>query len=388
MQFQKLKGFYQQEGIDYVEVFAPVARLEAIRIFLAYASYMNFTVYQMDVKTAFLYGKVKEEIYVCQHPEFEDSQYPDHVYKLDKALYGLHQAPRAWYIYVDDIIFGSTSSVLCKEFEAVMKKKFEMSAMGKMTFFLGLQVKQDPKEVLIHQGKYQANPKASHLIAVKMIFRYLVGKSRLDRKSTTSGCQHLGDRFVSWQCKKQTTVSTSTAEAEYVAVSSCCSQVIWMQHQFLDYGLNFLDSPIYCDNDAAFQMVKNPAQHSKTKHIDIRTLFFRDCFERYRLISELVSAGLRVVRRSREGSGLLAAVVAGKHRRKGDNEIASAPSLGFEEKINAGCNSLVAAGLGKRSSRSDWQEPVWFKAVCVIKEKLIQIQSVRERADCVKQSRS
>ncbi|KAC9372046.1 hypothetical protein E3N88_45934 [Mikania micrantha] len=183
-----VQGFYQEEGIDYEEVFAMVASLEAIRIFLAYASYMNFTVYQMDVKTAFLYGNVKEEIYVCQPTGFEDSQYPDHVYKLDKALYGLHQAPRAWYdtltdhllahgytrgaivqtlfvrkdkddlilvqIYVDDIIFGSTSSVLCREFEAVMKKKFEMSAMGEMTFFLGLQVKQDSKGVLIHQGKY------------------------------------------------------------------------------------------------------------------------------------------------------------------------------------------------------------------------------------------
>ncbi|KAD4180055.1 hypothetical protein E3N88_28646 [Mikania micrantha] len=149
---------------------------------------MNFTMYQMDVKTAFLYGKAKEEIYVCQPLGFDDSQHPEHVYKLDKALYGLHQAPRAWYatltnhllaheytcgaidqtlfvrkdkddlilvqIYVDDIIFGSTSSMLCREFEALMKKKFEMSAMGEMTFFLGLQVKQDPKGVLIHQGKY------------------------------------------------------------------------------------------------------------------------------------------------------------------------------------------------------------------------------------------
>ncbi|KAD4385679.1 hypothetical protein E3N88_25848 [Mikania micrantha] len=377
-----------------------------MRIFLAYASYKNLTVYQMDVKTAFLYGKVKEEIYVYQPPGFEDSQYPDHVYKLDKALYGLHQAPRAWYatltdhllangytrgaidqtlfvrkdkddlilvqIYVDDIIFVSTRSALCKEFKGVIKKKFEMSAMGEMTFFLGLQVKQDPKGGLIHQGKYvtdiltkfktmdskpastpmaarpvltsdlegedvdqhlyrsiigslmyltasrpnimfsfcqsaryQANPMASHLIAVKRIFRYLVGKPRLglwypknyefhlfaysdsdfggcnlDRKSTTGGCQYFGDRLVSWQCKKQTTVSTSTAEAEYVAASSCYSQVIWIQQQLLDYGLNFLDSPIYCDNEAALHIVKNPVQHSKTKHIDIRIHFIRDSFER------------------------------------------------------------------------------------------------------------
>ncbi|KAD5508036.1 hypothetical protein E3N88_15739 [Mikania micrantha] len=132
-------------------------------------------------------------------------------------------------------------------------------------------------------ARYQANPKASYLIAVKRIFRYLFGKPRLglwypknskfklfaysdidfggcnlDRKSTTGGCQYLGDRLVSWQCKNQTSISTSAAEAEYVAASSCCSQVIWKQQQFLDYGLNFLDPPIYCDNEAALQIVKNP----------------------------------------------------------------------------------------------------------------------------------
>ena len=145
-----VRGFRQIDGLDYKEVYAPVARLEAIRILLAYASFMDFTVYQMDVKTAFLYGKVKEEIYVDQPPGFVNPQFPDLVYKLDKALYGLHQAPRAWYatltehllqhgytcgtieqtlfikrvdkdqivvqINVDDIIFGTTSDSLCKEF--------------------------------------------------------------------------------------------------------------------------------------------------------------------------------------------------------------------------------------------------------------------------------
>ncbi|XP_021996052.1 uncharacterized protein LOC110893241 [Helianthus annuus] len=150
-----VQGFRQEEGIDYEEVFAPVARLEAIRIFLAYASYRNFKVIQMDVKSAFLYGKVKEEVYVCQPPGFEDPHFPGRYFKLDKALNGLHQAPHAWYetlstyllecgytrgkidmtlftkkigedvmlvqIYVDDIIFGSTNGALCREFETVMK---------------------------------------------------------------------------------------------------------------------------------------------------------------------------------------------------------------------------------------------------------------------------
>ncbi|GJX85617.1 putative ribonuclease H-like domain-containing protein [Tanacetum coccineum] len=168
------QGYTQEEGIDYDEVFAPVARIEAIRLFLAYASFKDFVVYQMDVKSAFLYGKIEEEVYVCQPPGFEDPDFPDRVYKVEKALYGLHQAPRAWYetlstylldngfqrgtidktlftrrdkgnilivqVYVDDIIFGSTKKSLCTKFEKMMHKKFQMSSMGELTFFLGLQV--------------------------------------------------------------------------------------------------------------------------------------------------------------------------------------------------------------------------------------------------------
>ncbi|GJX20424.1 putative ribonuclease H-like domain-containing protein, partial [Tanacetum coccineum] len=158
------QGYTQEEGIDYDEVFAPVARIEAIRLFLAYASFKDFVVYQMDVKSAFLYGKIEEEVYVYQPPGFEDLEFPDRVYKVEKALYGLHQAPRAWYetlstylldnrfqrgqidktlfikrvkgdillvqVYVDDIIFGSTKKSLCTEFEKLMHKKFQMSSMG------------------------------------------------------------------------------------------------------------------------------------------------------------------------------------------------------------------------------------------------------------------
>ncbi|GJW62417.1 putative ribonuclease H-like domain-containing protein [Tanacetum coccineum] len=167
------RTYIEKKAIDYDEVFAPVARIEAVRIFLAYASYMGFTVYQMDVKSAFLYGQIEEEVYVCKPPGFEDLDHPDKVYKVVKALYGLHQAPRSWYdtlatyllsngfqrgqidqtlfiksqkehillvqLYVDDIIFGSTKKELFDEFEKVMKDKFQMSFMGELTFFLGLQ---------------------------------------------------------------------------------------------------------------------------------------------------------------------------------------------------------------------------------------------------------
>ncbi|KAI3828440.1 hypothetical protein L1987_02541 [Smallanthus sonchifolius] len=155
-----VQGFYHEEEIDFEEVFAPVACLEAIRMFLAYAAYMDFTVHQMDVKSAFLYGKVQEEVYVKQPPGFIDPSYPDRVYKLDKALYGLHQAPRAWMARIPFwcksmlMIFGSTNPRLCKEFEEVMRSKFEMSSMGEMKFFLGLQVDQSESGILIHQEKY------------------------------------------------------------------------------------------------------------------------------------------------------------------------------------------------------------------------------------------
>ncbi|GJT35188.1 putative ribonuclease H-like domain-containing protein [Tanacetum coccineum] len=250
-------GYTQEEGIDYDEVFSPFARIDAIRLFLAYASFKDFVVYQMDVKSTFLYGKIEEEVYVCQPPGFEDPEFPDKVYKVEKALYGLHQAPRAWYetlstylldngfqrgqidktlfikrvkgdillvqVYVDDIIFGSTRNELCSEFEKMMHKKFQMSSMGELTLFLGLQVTQKNDGIFISQDKYmeeilkkfgfltvkttstpmktskpllkdaeaedvdfdvlskdvQVTPKVSHLHAVKRIFRYLKGQPKL-----------------------------------------------------------------------------------------------------------------------------------------------------------------------------------------------------------------
>ncbi|GKB64389.1 putative ribonuclease H-like domain-containing protein [Tanacetum coccineum] len=287
------QGHRQEEGIDYDEVFAPVARIEAIRIFLAFASYMGFIVYQMDVKSAFLYGKIDEEVYVSQPPGFLDPKYPQKVYKVVKALYGLHQAPRAWYatlstfllkngyrrgtidktlflkkdkldiilvqVYVDDIIFGSTKKSLCDEFEALMKKilkKFDFvnvkTASTPIETQKHLVKDEEASDVDVHLFRYmigslmyltasrpdimfavcacsrfQITSKSSHLSVVKRIFRYLKGKPKLglwyprvssfdleaysdsdyaranlDKKSTTRGCQFLGRRLISWQCKR------------------------------------------------------------------------------------------------------------------------------------------------------------------------------------------
>nr|GEV36304.1 putative ribonuclease H-like domain-containing protein [Tanacetum cinerariifolium] len=214
------QGHTQEEGIDNEEVFAPAARIEAIWLFLAYASFMGFMVYQMDVKSAFLYRTIKEEVYVCQPPGFEDLDYPDKVYKVVKDL--------------------------CKDFEKLMKDKFQMSSMGELTFFLGLLVKQKPDGIFISQDKYVAEILRKF---VKRIFRYLKGKLHLglwylkdspfnlvaysnndydsasmDMKSTTRGCQFLRCRLISWQCKKQTVVATSSTKAEYVAAASCCAK--------------------------------------------------------------------------------------------------------------------------------------------------------------------
>jgi hypothetical protein len=182
------KGYSQVKSLDFGETYAPIARLESIHILLAYATYHGFKLYQMDVKSAFLNGPIKEEVYVEQPPGFEDSEYPNHVYKLSKALYGLKQAPRAWYeylrdflitngfivgkadptlftktiakdlfvcqIYVDDIIFGSTNKSTCEEFSRIMIQKFEMSMMGELKYFLGFQVKQLQEGTFISQTKY------------------------------------------------------------------------------------------------------------------------------------------------------------------------------------------------------------------------------------------
>nr|GFA40095.1 retrovirus-related Pol polyprotein from transposon TNT 1-94 [Tanacetum cinerariifolium] len=134
-----VKGYRQEEGIDFEESFAPVSRMEAIRIFLAYATHKSFTVFQINVKTAFLHGSLKEDVYVCQPEGFIDVDHPSHVYKLKKALYGLKQAPRAWYTQL---------------FSDLMKSRFEMSIMGEMRFFLGLQVNQSPCGIFINQSKY------------------------------------------------------------------------------------------------------------------------------------------------------------------------------------------------------------------------------------------
>nr|GEV28270.1 hypothetical protein [Tanacetum cinerariifolium] len=405
-QFDRLEGYAQKEGVDFEESFAPVARLEAVRLFIAYAAHKSFTVYQMDVKTTFLSGPLKEEVYVNQPDGFVDPYHPDKVYHRKKALYGLKQAPRVWYdelsnfwvskgfskgfidltlfitkhrgdillvkIYVDDIIFGFTNPNLSKRFEKLMHSKFEMSMMGELKFFLGIQIHQSPRGIFMNQAKYaqeilikhvmtscdsvvtpmatkhldadlsgtpvdqtkyhsmvralmyltasrpdimhaicycaryQVKPTEKHLTAVKRIFQYLKDTIHIglwylkdtgfevaifldsdhagcldSRKSTYGGIQFLGgDKLVSWSSKKQDCTLMSSVKAEYVSLSACYTQVLWIRTQLTDYGFYFDKIPMYCDSKATIAISCNPVQHSCTKHIDVRYHFIKEKVEK------------------------------------------------------------------------------------------------------------
>nr|GEY57806.1 retrovirus-related Pol polyprotein from transposon TNT 1-94 [Tanacetum cinerariifolium] len=370
------KGYAQKEGVDFEESFEPVTWLEAIRLFITYATHKSFTIYQMDVKTTFLYDPLKEEVYVNQPDGFVDPYHPDKVYRLKKALYGLKQAPRAWYdelsnflvskgfskgsidptlfitkhrgdillvqIYVDDIIFGSTNPKLSEQFEKLMHIKFEMSMMRELKFFLGIQIHQSPRGIFINQAKYAQEILIKHgmtsydSVGTPMDTKHLdanlsgtlvdqtkyysmVGAlmyltaSRPDimhatytihmglwypkdigfdltafldsdhagcldsRKSTSGGIQFLGgDKLVSWSLKKQDCTSMSSAKSEYVSLSACCAQVLWMRTQLTDYGFHFDKIPMYCDSKATIVISCNSVQHSRTKHIDVRYNFIKE----------------------------------------------------------------------------------------------------------------
>nr|GEX16722.1 hypothetical protein [Tanacetum cinerariifolium] len=264
---------HHEEGIDYEEVFAPVARIKAIRLFLAYASFMGFMVYQMDVKSAFLYGTIKKEVYVCQPPGCEKPDYPDKRGKIDQTLSIKKQKGDILLVqvYVDDIIFGSTNKDLCKAFEKLMKDKFQRSSIGELTFFLGLQVKQKQDGIFISQDQYVAEilrkfgftdgKSASTPIDTEKpllkdpdgedvdvhTYRSMIGSLmyltslRPDIMFVVCACARSQGqatlRLISWQCKKQTVVVTSSTEAGYMAAASCYAQVLWIQNQLLDYRL-------------------------------------------------------------------------------------------------------------------------------------------------------
>ncbi|GJZ59484.1 putative ribonuclease H-like domain-containing protein [Tanacetum coccineum] len=347
-----VRGYRQEEGVDFKESFAPVARMEAIRIFLAYVAHKGFTVYQIDVKTAFLHGSLKEDVYVCQPEGFIDADNLSHVYKLKKALYGLKQAPKVWYDelstfllqngfskgiidptlftrrFDDDILVvnQSPSGIFINQSNYVNEilKKYGLNTCDTVGTPMDIKDKLDLDQIetlvdatkyrrmigalmyltssrpdIVHAtfvcARYQAQPTEKHLKEVKMIFRYLrgtvnaglwytkdlgfklTGFSDADYagckdtfKSTFDGPQFLDEKLVSCSSKKQDCTSLSTAESEYVSLSACCAQVLWMRTQLTDYGYHFNKIPIYYDSKSSINISCNLVQHSRTKHIAVR----------------------------------------------------------------------------------------------------------------------
>nr|GEV29584.1 retrovirus-related Pol polyprotein from transposon TNT 1-94 [Tanacetum cinerariifolium] len=344
------RGYHQEEGIDFEESFALVPRLEAIRIFLAYAAHKNMVVYKMDVKTAFLNGNLREEVYVSQPDGFVDSNNPNHVYKLKKALYGLKQAPRAWYdmlsscllsqdlskgtvdptlfirkngndlllvqIYVDDIIFAASTLKLCDLFANMIdifinQSKYALESLKKYGFesfdpvdtpmVEKSKLDEDREEKDVDPSHYHGSayrkartcsqknlsiptwnrssglcyPKDSSVSLTVFADADHAGCQDTHR-STSGSVQFLEERLISWSSKRQKSAAISSMEAEYIALSGCCAQILWMRSQLSDYGFRLNKSPMYYDNKSAIALCCNNVQHSQSKHIDIRYHFIKE----------------------------------------------------------------------------------------------------------------
>lgn len=401
------KGYKQKQGVDYEEVFAPVARLETIRMIIAIAAQYKWSIHQMDVKSAFLNGLLEEEVYVEQPEGYVVKGQEGKVLRLRKALYGLKQAPRAWNtridkyfqehgftrclseyalyvkytngdllivcLYVDDLIFTGNSQRMIDEFKKSMTKEFEMTDIGLMSYYLGIEVKQTKDGVFICQERYtkdilkrfgmenckpigtpiqcgtkhsrhdggeavdptlfkslvgslryltctrpdilyavgiisrfMESPTTSHLKTAKRILRYLKGTLDYgmlyssskdfklvgysdsdwagnfdDSKSTSGFLFFLGNTAFTWSSKKQPIVTLSTCEAEYVAATSCVCHAIWLRSILKELHMALEEATeIFVDNKSAIDLAKNPVYHDRSKHINTRYHFIRECIAR------------------------------------------------------------------------------------------------------------
>ncbi|GJS28027.1 retrovirus-related pol polyprotein from transposon TNT 1-94 [Tanacetum coccineum] len=342
-EFERLEVWELIPRLDKVMVIT--LKLEAIRIFLAFAAHMNMVVYQMDVKTAFLNGNPREEVYVSQPDGFVDKDNPNHVYKLknlfmvDPTLFIRRDGKELLLIqiYVDDIIFISQSPRgifitqskyaleslkkygfdCCDPVDTPMVEKSKLDEdkegkavdpshyRGMIGILLYLTANRPDLQFTIRMcARYQARPTEKHLNVVKRIFWYLKGTVHQGlwyprdslialtafadadhagchdtRRSTSGSMQLLGDRLVSWSSKRQKSAAISSTKAEYIALSGCCAQILWMRSQLTDYGFGFNKIPMYCDNKSAISLCRNNVQLSRSKHIDIRFHFIKEHVE-------------------------------------------------------------------------------------------------------------
>nr|GEU40954.1 hypothetical protein [Tanacetum cinerariifolium] len=265
---------------------------------------------KMDVKTAFLNGPLKEEVYVAQLDGFVNPDHPEKVYRLRKALYGLKQAPRAWYDKLSTILTskGFTKGLQIHQSPSgifINQAKYTFEILHKHGIDKGQSIgTPDIVQAVCFCARYQSRPTERHLKEVKKIFRYLRGTVNIGLwypndssfeltafldvdhagcidscKRTSGGIQFLGDKLVSWMSKKQNCTGMSLAETEYVALSASCAQVMWMRTQLQDYGFNYNKIPLYCDSQTAIAISCNPVQHSRTKHIHTRYHFIKEQVE-------------------------------------------------------------------------------------------------------------
>nr|GEW66508.1 hypothetical protein [Tanacetum cinerariifolium] len=245
-----------------------IARLEAVRLFITYAAHKSFTVYQMDVKTAFLCGPLKEEVYVNQPDDFVDPYHPDKVYHLKKALYGLKQAPRAC------VGTPMATKHLDANLSGTPVDQTKYQSMVGALMYLTVS-RPDIVHATCYCARYQANPTEKHLTAVKQIFRYL-------KDAISMGLWYPKDTDFELTAFSDSDHAgyLDLSEAEYVSLSACYAQVLWMRTQLTDYGFHFDKIPMYCDSKADIAISCNPVQHSRTKHIDVRYHFIKEKVEK------------------------------------------------------------------------------------------------------------
>nr|GEV23562.1 hypothetical protein [Tanacetum cinerariifolium] len=306
------RGYRQEKGIDFEESFALVARLESIQNFLAYTAHKNMVVYQMDVKTAFLNGNLREEVYVSQPDEFVEQENPNHVgIFINQSKYALESLKKYGFESCDPVdtpMVEKSKLDEDKDGKAVDPSHYR----GMINTLLYLTASRfDLQFAICMCAWYQARPTEKHarptekhVHTVKRIFRYLCGTvhrglwypkdssiaiiafADLDHagcqdtcRSTSGSVQFLGERLISWSSKRKKSVAISSTEAEYIALSRCCAQILWMRSQLSDYGLGFNKIPMYCDNKCAIALCYNNVQHSQSKHIDIRYHFIKEQVE-------------------------------------------------------------------------------------------------------------
>ncbi|GKD40077.1 retrovirus-related pol polyprotein from transposon TNT 1-94 [Tanacetum coccineum] len=291
------KGYRQEEGINFEESFAPVAWIEAIRIFIANAASKNMNIYQMDVKTAFMNGELKEEVYISQPEGFIDPDHPTYVYRLKKALYGLKQALRAWYNTLSRFLLdnkfskGVVDPTFLKVPEASLLinqnilSKYGMDTSDHVDTPMVDRSKldEDPLGILVDQTRFQGMvgslmyPIISRpdlgLWYPKDTAVALTAYANTDHagcqdtmRSMSGSAQFLRDKLVSCSSKKQKSTVISTIEAKYISMSGYCAQILWMRSQLTDYGFAFNNIPMYCDNKSVIALCYNNVQHSRSKH--------------------------------------------------------------------------------------------------------------------------